>query len=165
MNLKTLLSNHKSGYREKLVKLLAVKNSLTTAEVESSFMDFIEQHLAEKYTPASLLIEKINNIQTPVLLNIRRGREEGEEFCKICHANQPNVDKVARKYGDRIEVVEASIDKPDGSALYHIIYYEDAENKMVPMTAVINKGEVLKFWTGVEVKPDEYGEYFDKLVE
>ena len=165
MNLNTLLSNHKSQFRTKLVKLLAEKNSLTVEQVESGLQDFVEQFLSEKYTAPTQLIERINNIQRPVILNIRRGREEGEDFCKICHANQPNVDKVVEKYGDSIEMVEASVDQPDGAALYQIIFYEEAEDKMVPLTAVINKGEVLKFWAGVEVEPQEYEGYFDKLVE
>jgi len=163
MNLNTLLSNHKSQFRKKLVKALAEKNSLTVEQVESDLRDFIEQYISEKYTPPTQLIERINNIQRPVLLNIRRGRE-GEDFCRICHDNQPNVEEVARKYGDRIEVVEASVDKPEGGALYQIIFFEEAQDKMVPLTAVINKGEVLKFWAGVEVEPQEYEEYFDKLV-
>lgn len=165
MNLNTLLSNHKSLFRKRLVNLLAEKNSFTVEQVESGLQDFIEQFISEKYTAPTQLIEKINNIQRPVLLNIRRGREEGDDFCKICHANQPNVDKVVEKYGERIEMVETNVDKPDGASLYQIIFYEEAENKMVPLTAVINKGEVLKFWTGVEVKPQEYESYFDKLVE
>ena len=164
MNLNELLSNHKNLFRTKLVKLLAEKNSLTVEQVESDLQDFVEQFISEKYTAPSQLIERINNIQRPVLLNIRRGREEGEEFCKICHANQPNIDKVVEKYGDSIEMVETSVDKPDGAALYQIIFHEEAENKMVPLTAVINKGEVLKFWAGVEVEPQEYEGYFDKLL-
>lgn len=163
MNLNTLLSNHKAGFRAKLVKALAEKNSLTEEQAESDFSDFIEQYLEERYTPPEQLIEKINSIQRPVLLNIRRGRE-GEEFCRICHANQPNIDKVSDKYGNRIEVVEASVDRSDGGALYQIIFHEEAEKKMAPLTAVINKGEVLGFWAGRTVEPEEYGKYFNKLL-
>ncbi len=164
MNLNELLSNHKTLFRKKLVKALADKNSLTEEQVESDFVDFIEQYIEEKYTQPALLIERINSIEIPVLLNIRRGRE-GEEFCRICDANQPNIDRISEKYGNRIEVVEASVDKPDGGALYHIIFHEEAEDKMVPLTAVINRGEVLKFWTGMTVEPEEYGKYFDMLLE
>jgi len=163
MNLNTLLSNHKFQFREKLVKALAEKNSLTVEQVESDLQDFIEQFVSEKYGPPAQLIERINNIRRPVLLNIRRGRE-GEEFCKICHANQPNIDSVVEKYGDSIEMVEVSVDKPDGAALYHVIFHEEAENKMAPLTAVINKGEVLKFWAGAVVESEEYGKYFETVV-
>lgn len=162
MKLNDLLSSHKLKFREKLIEVLAKKNALNPEQVEAEYNDFIEQYIEDKYEQVEILIDRINKTERPVLLNIRRDKDV-EDKCKICEANQPNVDEIAEKYGDSIEVIEASETKPDGGGLYHIIYHEDADEKKVPLTAVINRGEILKFWAGKTVDAVVYERFIKKI--
>ncbi len=163
MKLTELLSMHRAKFRQKIVEAIAKKYSLTHEQVEAQYKDFIEQYMDDKYTHAIKLIERINRAKNPVLLNIRRDRSR-EDKCRICEANQPNVDQIAEKYGDRIEIIEASEDNPDGAALYHIIYQEEAKEKKLPLTALINQGEVMKFWAGKTVDTKVYERFIKKLL-
>ena len=163
MKLSELLHNHKIKFRQKIIQAIAKKNSHTYEVVETQYKDFIEQYMEDKYSPVVQLIERINKAQRPVLLNIRRDRSR-EDKCNICEANQPNVDQVAEKYRDSIEIIEASEDKPDGGALYHIIYQEEVEDKKLPLTALINKGEIIKFWAGKTVDTSVYERFIKKML-
>ncbi|MCZ7385851.1 MAG: hypothetical protein O8C63_14060 [Candidatus Methanoperedens sp.] len=160
MNLTELLSNHREAFRQKFIEALAKKNSLTKEETAVEFKDFIEQYVDEKYKHAKRLVSRINEIEKPVFLNIRRDRMR-EDRCKICEANEPNVNAVEKKYGDRIELFEVIEDRPEG-ALYQIIFHEEAEEKKMPLTAVINKGNILKFWAGKTVEAAVYEIYINK---
>ncbi len=164
ISLTHLLSDHKEKFRQKLIEAFAKKNSLTPEQVVAEHEDFIEQYVADKYENVEQLINRINQARHPVLLNIRRDRMR-EDKCKLCEGNQPNIDEITRKYGDRIEVLELFEDKPEGGALYHIIFHEEAGEKKVPLTAVINRGEILKFWAGKTVEPAVYERYLKKTVE
>ncbi len=163
MTLAELLEVHKEKFRKKLIGAIADKNSLTQDEAAKEYKDFIVQYIADKYEPVEQLIDRINKIERPVLLNIRRSRTR-EDKCKLCEANQPNIDELAKKYGDRIEVIEVTEDKPDGGALYHIIFHEESKEKKLPLTAVINGGEILKFWAGKSVEPTVYEIYIRKII-
>ncbi len=72
--------------------------------MEEEHKEFIEQYIADKYEPVEQLIEKINVMERPVILNIRRSRSR-EDKCKLCEANQPNIDELKRiireQYRDR----------------------------------------------------------------
>jgi hypothetical protein len=163
MDIKFLLQNHKEKLRTKLIEALAIKNSLTPEKVISDHKDFIEQYILEKYENVEGLINKITEAERPILLSIRRDRSR-EEKCKLCEANQPNIDEIAKKYGDSIEVLEFLEDKPGGAALYHIIFQEDAQEKKLPLTAVISRGEILKFWAGKTVEPAVYERFLKKVL-
>ncbi len=155
MNLMHLLQSHKEKFRQKLIELLAAKNSLTQEQVIAEHKDFIEQYITDKYENVDELIKRIINIERPVFLSIRRDRNR-EDKCKLCEGNQPNVDEIVKNYGDKIEFIEIPEEKPEGGALYQIIYYEEAQEKKLPLTAVINRGEILKFWAGKTVEPAVY---------
>ncbi len=163
MALIELMEAHKEKFRQKLIEAIANKNSLTQDEAAKEYKDFIVQYIAEKYEPVEHLIDRINKIGRPVLLNIRRSRTR-EDKCKLCEANQPNIDELAKKYGDRLEVIEVTEDKPDGGALYHIIFHEESKEKKLPLTAVISKGEIHKFWAGKSVEPAVYEMYLRKIL-
>ena len=163
MKLAQLLSIHKRKFRQKVVEALAKANTITPEQAKIDFKDTIEQFIADKYEPVEGLIDRINKTERPVLLNIRRDRTRDDK-CKLCEGNQPNIDEIAKKYWDRIEVIEVAEDRPEGGALYNIIFYDDAEEKKLPLTAVINRGDILKFWAGKTVEPAVYEIYIRKIV-
>jgi hypothetical protein len=156
-----LLSNHKEKFQEKLIEALAKKNSLTQEQVKAEHRDFIEQYIDERYENIEHLISRIIDAKRPVILNIRRDRMR-EDKCKLCEGNQPNIDEIAQKYRDRIEIIEIPEEKPEG-ALYHVIFHEESKEKKLPLTAVIDRGEILKFWAGKNVEPAVYERYLKKI--
>ncbi len=162
MNLTQLLSNHKEKFRQKFIDALAKSNTLTPEQAEAEYRDSIEQYIDEKYKPVRHLIERINEIEKPVLLNIRRDRMR-EDKCKLCEANQPNIDEIAKKYGGNIEIIEVAEDKPEGLALYNIIFHEEGKEKKLPLTALLKKGELLKFWAGKTVDAVVYEKYIKRF--
>jgi len=162
LNLAQLLSNHKATFRQKFIEALAKKYSLTFEQAMAEHKDYIEQYVDKKYRPVQQLVDRIIENKIPVFLNIRRDRMR-EDRCKICEANEPNVHALEEKYGDRIELFEVIEDRPEG-ALYQIIFHEEAEEKKLPLTAVINKGKILKFWAGKTVDASVYEMYINKCL-
>ncbi len=163
MNLTQLLSVHKEKFRKKFINALAKANSLTPEQVQAEYKDTVEQYVQDKYRPVEQLINRIVKTERPVLLNIRRDRLRDDK-CKLCEGNQPNIDETVKKYQDRIEVIEVAEDRPEGGALYHIIFYEETEEKKLPLVAVINKGSILKFWAGKAVEHAVYEMYIKKIL-
>jgi len=162
MNLGDLLVTHKIGFRQKFIEVLARKNSCAPEDAEAEFKDFIEQYVDEKYIHIQKVIDRIIDIEKPIFLNIRRDRMR-EDKCKICEGNEPNVHAIEKKYGSMIEIFEVIEDRPEG-ALYQIIFHEEAEEKKLPLTAVINKGELIKFWAGKTVDSAVYEQYIKKCL-
>lgn len=162
MNLIQLLSTHRESFKQKFIETLAKKNSMTVEQVKSDFKDFIEQYVDEKYSRISEVIERINEMEKPVLLNIRRDRMR-EDKCKICEGNEPNICAIEEKYGNRIEIFEVIEDRPEG-ALYQIIFHEEADEKKLPLTAIINNGELIKFWAGKTVDAAVYERYLNRFL-
>ena len=162
MSLGELLKIHKFGFRLKFIEGLAKKNSCTPEVAEGEFKDFIEQYVDEKYMHIQKVIDRIIEIEKPVFLNIRRDRMR-EDKCKICEGNEPNIHAIEKKYGNKIEIFEVIEDRPEG-ALYQIIFHEDAEEKKLPLTAVINKGDLIKFWAGKTVDSAVYEQYIKKCL-
>jgi len=162
MKLVDILKAHQKVFRQKFIESLAKKNSCTPEQAESEFKDFIEQYVDEKYMHVRKVIDRINEIEKPVFLNIRRDRMR-EDKCKICESNEPNIKAVEDEYGDRIEIFEIIEDMPEG-ALYQIIFHEEADEKKLPLTAVFNEGEVLKFWAGKSVDVAVYKMNIDKCL-
>lgn len=163
MNLTQLLLNHKEKFRHKFIDALAKANTLTKEQAKAEYKDSIEQYIADKYEPVEHLTAMINKTQRPVLLNIRRDRIRDDK-CKLCEENQSNIDEIARKYWDRIELIEVAEDRPDGGALYHIIFHEEAKDMKLPLTAIINRGDIVKFWAGKTVEPSVYEIYLKKIL-
>jgi len=157
-----LLRTHQIGFRQKFIEVLARKNSCTSNDAEVEFKDFIDQFVDEKYVHISKIIERINDNEKPVFLNIRRDRMR-EDKCKICEGNEPNIHAIEKKYGSKMDIFEVIEDRPEG-ALYQIIFHEEAEEKKLPLTAVINKGELIKFWAGKTVDPVVYEQYIKKCL-
>lgn len=160
MKLAELLSNSKETFRQKFIEALAKKTSLTPEQAAAEHKDYIGQYVDKKYKHVERLVERISEIKLPVFLNIRRERMR-EDKCKICEANEPNVHEIEEKYGKNIEIFEVIEDRPEG-ALYQIIFHEEAEEKKLPLTAIINRGEVLKFWAGKTVDASVYERYINK---
>lgn len=156
-----LLSSHKEKFRQKLIEALAAKNSLTQEQVITEHKDFIEQYIIDKYENVDGLITRIAGTNRPILLSIRRDRAR-QDTCKLCEGNQLNIDEISKKYGDRIELIEIYEDKPEGGALYNIIFHDDAPEKKLPLTAIISRGEILKFWAGKTVEAAVYERYLKK---
>jgi hypothetical protein len=162
LNLTQLLSAHKESFKQKFIEALARKNSMTVDEARNDFKDFINKFVDEKYIHISKVIDRIIEIETPVFLNIRRDRMR-EDKCKICEGNEPNILAIEKKYGNNLEIFEVIEDRPEG-ALYQIIFHEEAEEKKLPLTAVINKGELIKFWAGKTVDVAVYEQYIKKCL-
>lgn len=162
MNLNDLLVTHKICFRQKFLEVLARKNSRTEEEAETEFKDFIDQYVDEKYMHIQKVIDRIIEIETPVFLNIRRDRMR-EDKCKICEGNEPNILAIEKKYGNNLEIFEVIEDRPEG-ALYQIIFHEEAEEKKLPLTAVIYKGDIKKFWAGKTVDGAVYEQYIKKCI-
>lgn len=162
MNLTQLLLNHKQNFRQIFIEALAKKKSRTPLQAEAEYRDFIEQYVDERYKAVERLVDRINEMKIPVFLNIRRDRMR-EDKCKICEANEPNTHTIEEKYGDRIEIFEVIEDRQEGT-MYQIIFYEEAQEKKLPLTAVINKGELLKFWAGKTVDASVYERYINKCL-
>jgi len=162
LNLTGLLAAHKESFKNKFIDALARKNSMTVDDVKVDFSDFIERFVDDKYRPIVNVVARINEIQAPVFLNIRRDRLR-EDKCRICEGNEPNIHEIEEKYGNRIEIFEVIEDRPEG-LLYQIIFYEEAEEKKLPLTAIINRGELLKFWAGKTVEAAVYDRYINKCL-
>jgi hypothetical protein len=160
LNLTQLLSAHKESFKQKFIEALARKNSMTVEEARTDLKDFIDQFVDEKYIWISKVIDRINEIEKPVFLDIRRDRLR-EDRCKICEGNEPNIHAIEKKYGNKIEIFEIIEDRPEG-AIYQIIFHEEAEEKKLPLTALINKGELIKFWAGKTVDTAVYEQYIKK---
>ncbi|MDP3105257.1 MAG: hypothetical protein Q8M95_11720 [Candidatus Methanoperedens sp.] len=164
MDINHLLQDHKEKFRTKLIEALATKNSLSPEQVISEHRDFIEQYIIDRYENVEKVISRIYKTERPIILSIRRDRAR-EDTCKLCEGNQPNIDEISKKYGDRIELIEIYEDKPEGGALYSIIFHDDAPEKKLPLTAIISRGEILKFWAGKTVESAVYERYLKKTVE
>lgn len=162
LNINALLSAHKEAFRQKFIEALAKKNSMTMEQVRTEFKDFVAEYVDEKYAPVTTVVKRINEIEIPIFLIIRRDRMR-EDRCKICEGNEPNIHEIRKKYHNSIEIFEVIEDRPEG-ALYQIIFHEEAQEKKLPLTAIINKGEVLKFWAGKTVDAAVYERYINKYL-
>lgn len=161
-DLSELLSIHKEAFKQRFIEALAKNNSMETSQVRIEFKDFIEEFVDGKYIPISRLIQRINENHKPVFLNIRRDRMR-EDKCKICEGNEPSIHALQKKYGDSIEIFEVVEDRAEG-ALYQIIFHEEALEKKLPLTAIINKGKLIRFWAGKTVDASVYERYINKYL-
>ena len=161
MHLKALVSQHKQAFKQKVVQIFAAKHSMSMERVVEEYGDEIERYIREKYRGIQQAVSEIQAFKRPVVLNIRRD-PCGDDVCVICERDQPNIEELQQLYGDRFVLYEIYDSSPEG-ALYHIIHQGEGE-KLLPLTAVIHKGEVKKYWSGRPVEVGEYREYLDPLV-
>ena len=161
MNLKALVSQHQQAFKQKVVHVFAAKHSMSMEQVLKEHEEVIERYVQEKYKGVERAVSKIAGFKRPVVLNIRRN-PCSDDVCMICERDQPHIEELQRLYGDRFVFYEIYDSSPEG-ALYHIIHQGEGE-KLLPLTAVIHKGEVKKYWSGRPVEVREYGEYLDPLV-
>jgi hypothetical protein len=80
----------------------------------------------------------------------------------ICERDQSHIEELRRLYGDQTDFYEIFDNSPE-AAIYHVISQSEGE-KLLPLTAVIYKGEVKKYWSGRPVEVEEYREFLDRLV-
>jgi len=164
MMLEELLRTHREEFRRKVVSALAKKYGASEEDVRSRFAEAIERFIQEKYEVVEKVVARLNALsqKRPVLLNIRRD-PCSEEVCMICERDRPNVEALKRIYGESISFYEIFDSSPE-VALYHIIHQGEGE-KLLPMNAIIHKGEVVKFWTGRPVAVEEYQKYLDNILQ
>ena len=161
MNLKTLVSQHQQAFKQKVVHVFAAKHSMSMEQVLREHEEVIERYVQEKYKGVERAVSKIMEFKRPVVLNIRRD-PCSDNVCIICERDQPNIEELQRLYGDMFIFYAIYDGSPEG-ALYHVIHQGEGE-KLLPLTAVIHKGEVKKYWSGRPVEVKEYREYLDPLV-
>ncbi|RLG34897.1 hypothetical protein DRN97_01275 [Methanosarcinales archaeon] len=161
MKLKTIVTQHQQAFKEKVVQTLAAKYSMSLERVVEEHGSVIERYIQEKYKGVARAVSKILEFKRPVVLNIRRD-PCNDTVCVICERDQPNIEELQRLYGDRVVFYEIYDSSSEG-ALYHIIHQGEGE-KLLPLTAVIHKGDVKKYWSGRPVGVEEYRKYLDVLV-
>jgi hypothetical protein len=161
MKLEDLVSQHQKTLREKVVQAFADKHSMRSERVLEEYGDVIERYIDRKYKGVKRAVSKIVEFKRPVVLNIRRDPCSGDvDVCIICETNQPNIERLRLLFGDRIVIYEIYDSSPEG-ALYHIIQQGGEGEKLLPLIAIIHKGEVKKYWSGRPVEVEEYREYLD----
>mgnify|MGYP001065412087 CR=1 FL=1 len=162
MHLNDLVSQHQYEFKQKVAQVFAEKYEMSVEQVLKKHGEVIERYIQEKYRDVERAVSTILEFQRPVVLNIRRD-PCSEEMCMICEQDQPNITELRRLYGDRIVFLDVYDSSPEG-ALYHIIHRSGEGEKLLPLTAVIHKGELIKYWSGRPVEVEEYQEYLDPLV-
>ncbi|MCK4399228.1 MAG: hypothetical protein KAV25_09590 [Methanophagales archaeon] len=161
MNLKALASQHQQAFKQKVVQAFAAKHSMNIEQVLEEYGNEIERYIREKYRGVGQAVSEIQGFKRPVVLNIRRD-PCSDNVCMICERDQPNIEELQRLYGDRLVFYAIYDGSPEG-ALYHVIHQGEGV-KLLPLTAVIYKGEVKKYWSGRSVEVEEYSEYLDPLM-
>ena len=141
MYLKELVSLHQQAFKQKVVQAFAEKHSRSTEQVLKEHEEVIEWYIHEKYKGVERAVSKILEFKRPAVLSIRRD-PCSEDMCMISKRDQSNIEELRRLYGDRIVFFDIYDSSPEG-ALYHIIHQGEGE-KLLPLTAVIHKGEVKK---------------------
>jgi len=161
MHLKALVSQHQQTFKQKVVQAFAAKHSMNIEQVLEEYGNEIERYIREKYRGVGQAVSEIQGFKRPVVLNIRRD-PCSDNVCMICERDQPNIEELQRLYGDRLVFYAIYDGSPEG-ALYHVIHQGEGV-KLLPLTAVIYKGEVKKYWSGRSVEVEEYSEYLDPLM-
>ncbi|MCW3132748.1 MAG: hypothetical protein N2V78_00195 [Methanophagales archaeon] len=161
MNLKALVSQHQQGFKQKVMQTLSAKHSMSMEQVVEEHGDVITRYVQEKYKGIEQAVSKILEFKRPVVLSIRRD-PCSDDVCMICERDQPNIKELQRLYGDRVVFYEIYDSSSEG-ALYHVIHQGEGE-KLLPLTAIIHKGEVKRYWSGRPVEVEEYRQYLDPLL-
>lgn len=161
MNLKALVSQHQQAFKKEVVQAFAEKYSISNVHVREEHEEVIERYVQERYKGVERAVSRIMEFKQPVVLSIRRDPCSGD-VCMICERDKPNIEELRQIYGGRVNFYDIYDSSPEG-ALYHIIHQRESE-KLLPLTAVIHKGDVKQYWSGRPVEIEEYREYLDLLV-
>ncbi|MEA2074459.1 MAG: hypothetical protein U9O85_01805 [Euryarchaeota archaeon] len=164
MHLKDLVARHQHEFKQKVAQVFSEEYEMSVEQVLKKHGEVIAQYIQEKYRDVERAVSTILKSQRPVVLSIRRD-PCSEEVCMICERDQPNIEDLRQLYGNRIVFLDVYDSSPEGT-LYHIIHRsgEDEGEKLLPLTAVIHRGELIKYWSGRPVEVEEYWEYLDPLV-
>lgn len=164
MQLTEYLDKHKDMFRRKIIEKLSKDYSISAEQVSKEFADAIENFMKNKYHPIEPVVSEIYKIDKPIILVIRRDRSR-EDKCKICESNEPILISLGSKYQDKIKIFEISEDNPEGR-LYHIIYqdYVKQEEKLLPLIAIIYKGDIRKYWAGKTIELSVYDRYLKEFL-
>ncbi|MFZ2070063.1 MAG: hypothetical protein WAV32_00330 [Halobacteriota archaeon] len=160
MNLKALVAEHQQAFKHKVAEALAAKYSMSREQVLKKYEDVIERYVLDRYKGVEDAVSRILEYNRPVVLSIRRD-PCSDDVCMICERDQPHIEELHRRYGDSADFYEIFDSTPE-AAIYHIIYQSEGE-KLLPLTAVIYKGEVKKYWSGRPVEVEEYREFLEPL--
>jgi hypothetical protein len=144
-----------------VAEALAAKYSMSIEQVLTKHEDVIERYVQERYQGVDQAVSRIMEYKRPVVLSIRRDPCSGD-VCMICERDQSHIEELRRLYGDQTDFYEIFDSSPE-AAIYHVISQSEGE-KLLPLTAVIYKGEVKKYWSGRPVEVEEYREFLDRLV-
>lgn len=161
MNLRALVAQHQQTFKQKVAEALAAKYSMSIEQVLTKHEDVIERYVQERYQGVEQVVSRILSYKRPVVLSIRRD-PCSDDVCMICERDQSHIEELRRLYGDQTDFYEIFDSSPE-AAIYHVIYQSEGE-KLLPLTAVIYKGEVKKYWSGRSVEVAEYREFLDRLV-
>jgi len=163
LDLQKILDEHRRSFKTRLVKSLAAKHSISCDEVMEQLGDSVNNLVESRYAPVKQVVEAICTVPKPVLLNIMRDRQR-EDTCKICLANEANIQVVDEKYGDSISIFEISEDSPAG-ALYHVLFQDaPGEDKKLPLCAIIHNCDVKRVWAGKSVDSSVYASLIKKAL-
>ncbi len=163
MDLQKKLDDHRQSFKTRLVESLAGKHSISSDEVIEQFGGSVDNLVGSRYAPLEQVVEAICAVPKPVLLNIMRDRQR-EDTCKICLANEANIQVVDEKYGDSISIFEISEDSPAG-ALYHVLFHDaPGEDKKLPLSAIIHNCDVKRVWAGKSVDSSVYASLIKKAL-
>lgn len=154
------MAQHQQTFKQKVAEALAAKYSMSIEQVLTKHEDVIERYVQERYQGVEQAVSRILSYKRPVVLSIRRDPCSGD-VCWICERDQTHIEELRRLYGDQTDFYEIFDSSPE-AAIYHVIYQSEGE-KLLPLTAVIYKGEVKKYWSGRSVEIEEYREFLDRL--
>ncbi len=161
MNLKACVYQHQQAFKHKVVEALAEKYSMSVEQVLDKNKEVLERYVRERYKGVMQAVSKIQEYKRPVVLSIRRD-PCSDDVCSICKRDQPHIEELKRLYGDRADFYDIFDSSPE-AAIYHVIYQNKGE-KLLPLTAIIYKSEVKKYWSGRPVELEQYRKYLDPLV-
>ena len=163
LDLQKILNEHRQSFKTRLVESLAAKHSISCDDVLVQLGDSVDNLLESRYAPLEQVVEAMCIVPKPVLLNIMRDRQR-EDTCKICLANEANIQVVDEKYGDSISIFEISEDSPAG-ALYHVLFQDaPGEDKKLPLSAIIHNCDVKRVWAGKSVDSSVYASLIKKAL-
>jgi hypothetical protein len=162
MQLRDLVSEHQQVFTQKVVQILAAKHELSVENVLKRYDEVITRYVQGKYQGVERAVSRILECKRPVVVSIRRD-PCSEDVCIICERDMPNIRELQQLYGDRIAFIDFYDSSPEG-ALYHIINRSSEGEKLLPLTAIVQNGEVLKYWSGRPVEVKEYREYLESGV-
>ncbi len=147
------LMDRVDGFMAPKLKQLSEELAEKYGVPESEVGDVVSGFLKDTYGPALNLAKDISGKDRPVLLFIMR------KDCAICQRSKPELEKFLKAHSE-LDLTEIDYSDPEGP-LYHMIHQE--EKGMLPMIAMIFRGDIKMIFTGVCVHPEVYEKYYSDL--